>query len=132
MNRQHSFLFLPLFIALSLLAAFVLTTPVFAQDETPPTEPAPEETPVEEAAPLGETLAEAGVEVVDESGEAIPLAAEALTAGDPWFKVGTTVYTFLYTGGDCTGIPNCTITATPLQDAVSLYSRPRHDPQRRA
>ncbi len=53
MNRQHSLLFPPLFVTLSLLAAFVLTTPVFAQDETPPTEPAPEETPVEEARPWG-------------------------------------------------------------------------------
>ncbi len=56
MKRQHSFLLLPLFITLSLLAAFVATTPVFAQDETPPTEPVPEEAPVEEVepAPLAE------------------------------------------------------------------------------
>ncbi len=132
MKRQFSFLVLPLFVTLSLLAVFVLTTPAFAQDETPPTEPvpsevepAPETAPAEEApaetALLAETLSDAGVEVVDESGEAIPLVNNVLTDVDPWFKVGTTTYSF--TLADCDpdtgGYQACD---NPLQAAVNYIS----------
>ncbi len=117
MNKRLLFHVFPYAIIFSLLAAFLFFTPVFAQDETPPTEPAPEETPVEETAPLGETLAESGVEVVDESGEAIPLAAEALTAVDPYFKVGTVTYSFTLADCDPDTVDNQPC-ANPLQKAV--------------
>jgi hypothetical protein len=191
MNKQHRSVYLPLILALAVLAAFFFSTPVFAQDEVPtdpppvveatevptavppaadlptevvpvevptveeiPTEaaaieaPAVVETPASEVLPAEETpvvepteavvevtgdlsqtldaVADAGLTLVDGSSEPLTLANEdavqTLSAGDPWFEVGSTRYTFLYTGGDCTGIPNCTATATPLQDAV-VYIR---------
>lgn len=117
MNKRLFIIVLPFAIIFSLLAAFLLITPALAQDETPPAEPAPEETPAEETTPLGETLAESAVAVVDESGEAIPLAVESLNSGDPWFTVGTVTYSF--TLADCdpdlAGDQGC---INPLQKAV--------------
>lgn len=102
-----------------LAAAFLLTTPVFAQDEVPP---APEETPVEvtpaeepapvEEAPVVEAPAEeppeeeAAPEIVplDGNGEALSLAtqeaAEALADPDPWFAC--TIDNILPADGKCT------------------------------
>jgi putative surface-exposed virulence protein len=94
-----------LILTLVMVAAMLLTTPVFAQDEVPPApeetpaevapveESAPvEEAPVEEPAPLEEAPAqEPAPEIVplDENGEALSLAtqeaAEALAEPDPWF-----------------------------------------------
>ena len=92
-------------LTLVLVAAMLLTTPVFAQDEVPPApEEAPaevapveelapvEEAPVEEPAPLEEAPAEEPApEIVplDGNGEALSLAsqeaADALAEPDPWF-----------------------------------------------
>lgn len=126
MNKNAKLLFLPLITALALLAAFVLTSPVYAQDEVPPEVPpegVPEEVPLEEVleepAPIGETLAETGVEVVDASGEPVPLVEE-LAIVDPWFKVGTVKYEF--TTADCDPGPGVTACANPLQAAVNYIS----------
>ena len=126
MNKNAKLLFLPLITALALLAAFVLTSPVYAQDEVPPEVPpegVPEEAPLEEVleehAPIGETLAETGVEVVDASGEPVPLVEE-LAIVDPWFKVGTVKYEF--TTADCDPGPGVTACANPLQAAVNYIS----------
>lgn len=108
MRRQHWFKRLLIIIALSSLAAIIFVTPVCAQDEQPPQ---PEEIPAEvvvdslpegEAppglAPALEAAAEAGVTLVDESGEPLALVAEesaaALEGGDPWYKVGAVTYNF--------------------------------------
>ncbi|MBC8503662.1 MAG: hypothetical protein H8D34_02325, partial [Chloroflexi bacterium] len=37
---------------------------------------------------------------------------------DPYFTRDGTKYTYLPTGSNCLGDPNCTITATPIQDAI--------------
>ncbi len=137
MRRQRLLILLPTLIALSLLAALFITTPVFAQDEQPPQ---PEENPVEvvvdstpseeapeaELAPgLLEEAAEAGITLVDGSGEPLALAleeaAEALAGGDPYYKVGTVTYHFLNTGGDCTPYPvgTCWTSSWPIQAAIN-------------
>lgn len=128
MDNNRKFLLLPLIAALALLAAFVLTAPVYAQDEVPP-EAVPEEVPVEEVAeepaPLGETLAETGVVLVDESGEPLALAteesAEALAGGDPWYKVGTKTYNFTF--ADCDPDPLITTACTEPIEAALTYIR---------
>jgi hypothetical protein len=194
MNKQHRSVYLPLILALALLAAFFFSTPVFAQDEVPtdpppvveatevptaaelPTEivpvevPTVEETPIEaasteapavvetpaaevlpsEEAPLVEpteavveetgdlaqtldAVADADLTLVDDANEPLTLANEevvqTLTAPDPWFKVGTVYYRFLYnpppsyTCADLfPGDLNCFESFTPLQDAV-VYIR---------
>jgi putative surface-exposed virulence protein len=105
MRRQHLFIWLPIIVALSSLAALILVSPVYAQDEQPPQ---PEEAPVEvvvdseelepDLAPILEAAEEAGVTLVDGSGEPLALASEeaaaALEGGDPWYKVGTVTYNF--------------------------------------
>ena len=137
---------------LTLLAAFLFTGTVHAQDTSPqpetlPTEIAPLPTellaadstvPPTEAAPISEvapievpaldlapaiqTLSDNSVSVVDGAGNAIPMAsqqaADVFNNGDPWFKVGTTTYSFLYIGGSCGLDPNCSTSTTPFQDAV--------------
>ena len=162
MNKQRSALVIPLVFALALLAVFVLSTPVFAQDEVPPpdaapteviteaaptpevapTEPPPEiiptealvvetavpevtptgvapadlssevaKEPVEDAggaptvvtepadlAPVLDAVADAGLTLVDGSGEPFTLAtsdaAEVLVLPDPWFMVGTVKHSY--------------------------------------
>lgn len=127
MKRSMSIFMLPAILALTLLAALILVTPVFAQDELPPEE-VPEEVPaedagieeVEEPAPIAEDLANTGVEVVDASGETVPLTEE-LSIVDPWFKVGTVTYTF--TTADCNPDPLVTTPCSqPLQAAVDYIS----------
>ncbi len=139
MNKHRFIFILPLIAALALLAAFALTAPVYAQDEAP-AEPVPEEAPAEtpfevpadpagteeappteELAPVLEEAAETGVTLVDESGEPLALpseeAAEVLTGGDPWYKVGTTTYHFMKVGF-CGALPNCQKSATPINLAL--------------
>ncbi|NTW09236.1 MAG: hypothetical protein HGA28_06675, partial [Anaerolineaceae bacterium] len=55
MKKQHRLMLLPLVIAFALLAVFVLTAPVQAQDEVPPPEAAPTEV-ISEAAPVPEVV----------------------------------------------------------------------------
>jgi hypothetical protein len=73
--------------------------------------------------PAINALSDAGLTLVDGNGDPLPLAsqqaADAIVNGDPWFKVGTTTYSFLYLGGSCGVDPNCSISATPFQDAVN-------------
>ncbi len=103
MKRSIFLIMLPGILMLGLLAAFILVSPVYAQDETPPPEVSPEETleaedeiPVEgagteipadpagtdpagtteELAPVLESAAETGVTLADEGGEPLPLAEE--------------------------------------------------------
>lgn len=107
--KRSIFLFtLPVIILMVLLAALFLTAPVYAQDEVPlevPPEVVPEEAPFKapaetpaEIAGVLEEAAEAGVTLVDGSGEPLTLpteeAAQALAGGDPWYKIGTTTYNF--------------------------------------
>ncbi len=120
-----------LILTLVLVAAMLLTTPVFAQDEVPPApeetpaevapveEPAPvEEAPVEEPAPLEEAPAEEPApEIVplDGNGEALSLAtqeaADAMAEPDPWFACT----------GDIDGI--CSYAgANSLNTALSNYA----------
>ncbi len=75
----------------------------------------------EEPAPLGETLAEAGVEVVDGAGEVVPLVEE-LAIVDPWFKVGTTTYEFTTLDCDPDPLTPAAPCANPLQAAVDYIS----------
>ncbi len=126
---------LPLIFALAIMAAFVLTAPVYAQDEVPAETPveAPAEIPAEgagteeapatgELTPVLEEAADAGVTLVDETGEPLALAtedaAEALAGGDPWYKVGTTTYYFKFPGG-CGATPNCQESPTPIELALT-------------
>jgi hypothetical protein len=145
MKHGNAFLLLPVIITLSLLAAFVITAPVFAQDELPPEAPAPTETtPVEEdtltpppappvvVTPVEETavdtviqdIAEAGLALADGEGQPIPFASEqaadALVDPDPWFKVGTVTYSF--TLADCDPGPGVSACLNPLQAAVDYIS----------
>lgn len=131
-------------ILLALLAAFVLTSPVYAQDEAPsevPPEVVPEEILAEELAPAevpvevpGEVAgildeaSEAGVTLVDESGEPLAFAteeaAEALASGDPWYKIGTGKYIFVLSPAICpdplpAGVVYCEASTTPIQAAVT-------------
>ncbi len=67
-----------------------------------------------------ETLAEEGLTLVDESGAPLVMAAEetaeALAAGDVWFMVGTTTYTF--TMDDCDPGPLVNDCNEPIQWAI--------------
>lgn len=102
MKRSSILFMLPATIMLALLAAFILTIPVCAQDEAP-TEVEPGEEPAEELAPVLEEVAQEGVILVDENGEPLPLVeeetAEILAGGDPWYKVGAVTYNFTF--ADC-------------------------------
>lgn len=115
MKRRISLSILPAMIAL--LATLFLAAPAFAQDEVPPS---PEEAPIEElvekSTPIGATLVETGVEVVDVEGELVPLVEE-LAIVDPWFKVGTVIYSF--TTADCNpNAPGDQSCPNPFQAAV--------------
>lgn len=100
-KKRNNLPWLPMAAILALIAVAFLAAPAFAQDEAP-AEPSPEEAPAE-AIPAEEAPAEepAVVEIVATSaeGEVLPLAseeaAEVLTGGDPWWKVGTITYRFL-------------------------------------
>lgn len=129
MKKHTRFILLPLFVALAIMAAFILTAPVYAQDEIQPGEAPPEEpVPVEELAPVLEEAADAGVTLVDESGEPLPLAeaetAEALAGGDPYYKVGTTTYHFVFIG-QCAILypgevfPYCQESTQPITAAIN-------------
>lgn len=41
---------------------------------------------------------------------------------DPYFYSGSTLYTFLLTGADCSSLENCTTTDTPIQDALNAIA----------
>jgi hypothetical protein len=97
-------------------------------------QPAAEE-PVAEDATVAEILEAApeGTEVVvlDETGEALPLASEdaavVLAAPDPYFTVGGTTYRFFDSAGDCSAYNagvDCFISAgdTPIQDAIDFLA----------
>ena len=87
--------------------------------EAKPTEAAPaEEAPAAEPS-LAEKLADAGVVIADENGEAVSLASqdaqELVKNGDPWYMVGTTKYSFMV---DCGSTLNCIPDPNPIQKAV--------------
>lgn len=101
-------------------------------EEVPAEELASEEPAAEEPAAeadlseVVEDLSEAEIVIVDESGEEVPLAsqeaAEVLSAPDPWVVRGGVTHRFM---ADCTGQPvdafnTCTVTATPVQDAINF------------
>ena len=119
MNHRSNSLTLPLCLVMALLAAFLFTSPAFAQDEVPP---APEEVPAETE--LAETLAETGVVLADENGKPVPLATEEaaklLAGNDPWFKVGTTKYSYMFDTECPAGTLDvtCFESANPIQSAV--------------
>lgn len=130
MKRSILLFTLPAVILMALLAALFLTAPVYAQDEVPPEVPPeelPEEAPPDELAPVLEEAAEAGVVLADESGEPLPLAeadtAEVLAGGDPYYKVGTTTYHFVFPG-ECAILypgevyPYCQEDPQPIQAAI--------------
>ena len=144
MKKNHNLFSLPLIAAFAVLAAIVLTTPAFAQDEVPPV---PEEAPaktevevpaedawIEEIAPLLEEAAEAGVVLADENGEPLALAemetAEALAGGDPWYKVGTRRYLFLRTGSCPDPLPAdvayCEVNPNPIMAAINYLKDAAH------
>ncbi len=79
----------------------------------------------EDLAPVLEAVADAGLTLVDESGETLALAsnevAAALTSGDPYYKVGTTTYYFKFPG-QCGSTPNCFEHPMPISDAISHIS----------
>jgi hypothetical protein len=107
-HRAYRIAMLPFVVILTALATFALTSPVSAQDETPPS--VPEETPLPETPPVellpdeqpatpAEVLAEVGYTLTDANGEPIPLVSQdaiaLLEGGDPWFKVGSVTYNYL-------------------------------------
>lgn len=110
MKIKSRFSLMTAMIMLVLIFSAVVTVPVYADDGAPPPEeipvveapPVEESTPVVESTPVEETVAEIleqlpeGVDVVvlDQAGEALPLASEeaaqTITHGDPqWCPVGT-------------------------------------------
>lgn len=121
MKRSVFLPMLPTILALVLLAAFILVSPVYAQDEAPAAVPPEEVPPTEELAPVLEEAAETGITLVDESGEPLPLTeegtAEVLAGGDPWYKVGAATYNFTF--ADCdpllAGPQPC---SNPIQAAI--------------
>ncbi len=64
-------------------------------------------------------LAENDIQLVDGSGEELVLAteetSELIANGDPYFIVDGVTYRF---AADCTGLENCTESATPIQAAI--------------
>ena len=131
MRHQSRVVMLPVALILAALAAFTLTSPVFAENQPPQPETAPTEvvyiSPEEEAAPesveeipFEETPAELSGQT-EPNGDIAPLvdetSGEALAGGDPWFKVGTTTYYFKFPTF-CGSTPNCTESTTPIQAAV--------------
>lgn len=100
-------------------------TPLVFPTETDFSELTSYETTPMELTPALEAAAEAGVTLVDGSGEPLALtteeAADVLATGDPWYKVGAITYRFFPTiGGDCSGYPvgTCWISDTPIQAAI--------------
>ncbi|MBL6966397.1 MAG: hypothetical protein ISR60_07560, partial [Anaerolineales bacterium] len=67
--------------------------------------PGVESEPAEEAEPVEKIL--------PEQSPVIP---------DPYFFVGGTKHSFLPEGGDCAGAENCTVSTTPIQDALNVVS----------
>ncbi len=158
MKPRISFFMLPAIITLALLAAFLLTAPVFAQDEILPKSPPAEDPIAEEVPPVEEPTveevpeevlveasaetpaeiagaledaSEAGVVLVDETGEPLALvteeAAETMAGGDPWYKVGTVTYHFLsgVLPNTCANLyptevyPYCQENPHPIQAAIN-------------
>jgi hypothetical protein len=134
-------------VVLALMVSALGATTAYADDGAPPPaaeeaaqppadepaaeEPAPAEEPaaVEEAAAVAEVLEQLPEDtelvVLDEGGEALPLAteeaAEVLAAPDPYFTVGGTLYQF--TAADCdpdtAGDQGC---STPIQAAIDYLA----------
>lgn len=131
MNHKRRVAMLPIALIFAALAVFASTSPAFAEDQPPQPETTPTEvvsvSPEEEVAP--DVVEEIPVEVTTEElslstdpGEEAASTAEepielALSRGDPWFKVGTTTYSFKFPG-TCGSTPNCTESTTPIQAAV--------------
>jgi hypothetical protein len=151
MNRKKHLIFISLALIAAMLGAMLSPTTVRADDAPPPPPeseptPPPEAPPTEETSPPGipteETSAEPAPEsspaeildslpegvslvVLDESGEALPLASQEtlqiLAAPDPSFTVGGVTYNF--TAADCdpftAGLQPC---SNPIQAAVDALS----------
>jgi hypothetical protein len=107
-------------------------TPVEVPTEA--SQPPAEEPAIADLAPVLDAIADAGLTLVDGSGEPLTLANEkadqTLTAPDPWFKVGTIYYHFLLTpellDPGCDDLypsdPFCFESLTPIQDAINYIS----------
>ena len=57
-----------------------------------------------------------------ESADASPPSDEQPIISDPYFYVSKIKYSFLPEGGDCSGLSNCQVSTTPIQDAVDAVS----------
>jgi len=94
-------------------------------------EPAEEtEAPAAQESSGGEVLeaaAESGTELVDENGEALDFtsedSAELLTSGDPYYKVGTKKYAFVFDLGDCPpDAYECHVELDPIDAALAYMA----------
>jgi hypothetical protein len=118
-------------------ASDLLSIPVEepAVDATVPGEDAVEvpveETSAEDLAPVLEAVADAGLTLVNETGEPLALsteqAAQTLSTGDPYYTTAAGKYMFVLSPATCPGtLPAgtvyCAASATPIQAAVNYIS----------
>jgi hypothetical protein len=143
MFKQTRLTLLSLAVLLALLMAATMPLSAFAQDEVPPVPVAEEIFPVEEeSAPDGEPAPAAeeaptmpeilealpegtDLVVLDESGEALPLAAEeaaeVVAAADPFFWDGAQYVGYSESGVCAAQVTVCNTSATPLQAAINAF-----------
>lgn len=88
--------------------------------------PEPQVAVAEDTAAVVEELSAAELVIVDDAGQALPMAsqeaAQVISAPDPWVVRGGVTHRFM---ADCTGQPvdannTCTVTTTPVQDAIDF------------
>ncbi len=106
----------------------VIATPEVVETGTPevvsptpvPEEPAPTNEPTGENLPeIVDALSENDIALAEPSGRSTSMgsiSASSVSGGDPYYTVGTVTYRF---AADCTGLSNCTASATPIQAALT-------------
>ncbi|MBC8333624.1 MAG: right-handed parallel beta-helix repeat-containing protein, partial [Anaerolineae bacterium] len=83
----------------------------------------PEETILEVAAPAEADISEEPEDELEDEPDLQPSPLNLQpTVPDPYFYIGGEKHSYLPTGGDCGGAANCSVSTTPIQDALNAVT----------